>query len=128
MEAVSLGLSLTPHGRLVLTPDTEAPQAPAIAAFPAFTAGSERTISWDGFGASAFEAQAASDAEFTHVIAASGWIAASTHTFTGLADGQTYDYRVRGRDAAGNESVWSVVAASTQDASAPETADATTAT
>ena len=105
-----------------ITIDTAAPEAPVIAALPTFTAGTERMISWDGGAGAAFLAQAARDAEFTTLVAESGWITSATHTFTGLADGQAFFYRVRSRDAVGNESAFSDALTSIQDASAPATA------
>jgi hypothetical protein len=53
---------------------------------------------------------------------ASGWITQTSHTFTGLADRESWYYRVKTRraDDTSVESAWSDVVASTQDDSGPE--------
>src|SRR5262249_13521322 len=53
------------------------------------------------------------------LVAASGWMPQVNYTFTTLAEGRTYFYRVRSRDQAGNVSGFSPVLSSRQDASAP---------
>ena len=103
--------------------DTTAPGAPVIAALPAFTAGTARTIDWTGDG-TAFQVQAATDAAFTSVAATSDWITEHTYTFSGLADATTYYFRLKSRDAAANESPYADALSSTQDATAPVTAAA----
>jgi hypothetical protein len=71
--------------------------APALAAEPPITGGSGNTVSWSAVsGASAYEVQAADNAAFTSAIS-SGWINATSYTFTPLADGVTWHFRVRTR-------------------------------
>jgi hypothetical protein len=111
----------SPDAEIVI--DTAAPDAPAIAALPQWSAGTNRAVTWSGAGTS-FLAQAATDAGFTAIAAESGWIGATSFTFTGLTDATLYHYRVRSRDAAGNQSAYSSLASSTQDAAAPVTAAA----
>ena len=102
--------------------DTAAPGQPVIAALPSFSVGTSRSIAWSGTDADQFRAEMATDAAFTNVVAASGWIAAANWYFTSLIDGQEYFYRVRGRDLAGNTTPYSPTASSTQDATAPTSA------
>ena len=102
--------------------DTAAPGQPVIAALPSFSAGTARTIGWSGTDADEFQAEAATDAAFMNIVAASGWTAASDWNFTSLTDGQEYFYRVQGRDMAGNTTPYSPTASSTQDAIAPASA------
>jgi hypothetical protein len=107
------------------TVDTQAPAAPALAALPAWSAGTARLAGWGSTAETVeYRAQAATDASFATIAQDSDWIAGLEHTFTGLADGQIYHYRVQGRDAAGNESAFSELFSSTQDATAPATAAA----
>ena len=102
--------------------DTAAPGQPVIAALPSFSAGTSRTIAWSGTDADEFQAEVATDAAFTNMVAASGWTAAANWNFTALTDGQEYFYRVQGRDLAHNTTPYSPTASSTQDATAPASA------
>jgi hypothetical protein len=70
-------------------------------------------------GAIEYYAETATDAGFTNVVDNSGWLAGTSHDFTGLTDGQLYYYRAKARDVALNESGWSNVESSTQDDTAP---------
>ncbi len=104
--------------------DTQAPAMPALAALPAFTPGLSRDMTWDdqaASGAMEYRIQASTTPTFDAIASTSDWISSLTHTFTGLADGTQYHYRVQSRDAALNESAFSALALSTQDASAPAT-------
>ncbi len=104
--------------------DTSAPDAPTITAEPAYTQGAANTVLWSdesASGANAYFAERAEDELFTVGVASSGWITGLSFEFTTLADGQTYHYRVKARDAALNESGWSASVSSTQDASPPVT-------
>jgi hypothetical protein len=73
-------------------------------------------------GATQYYAECATSSDFATIHANSGWTAALSHTFTGLADGQPYYYRVKASDAAKAESAWSTVISSTQDDTAPVSA------
>jgi len=96
---------------------------PLIAAEPAYTAGTSNAISWQSVaGAAQYLVQCAEDAAFTSIVDDSGWISGTGHTFTGLADGITYRYRVKAGDGLGGESQYSSAVWSTQDATAPSSA------
>ena len=94
---------------------------PALAWLPAFLGGTTATLTWGTVhGAQWFEAQCATDSDFT-APTSSGFIAADSHTFTGLADGRYY-YRVRSRRISGAavfDSVWSPLQTSYQAATGP---------
>jgi hypothetical protein len=104
--------------------DCTPPDVPTLDAEPAFTQGTENFLSWNdmaGSGATAYLIERAEDAAFTLGLADSGWIPGTSHTFTGLTDGQIYYYRVKTQDALLNESAWSGTEFSTQDDTAPAT-------
>ena len=90
---------------------------------PAYTAGLANTVAWGAVaGATEYLVQRADDAAFTTGLVDSGWIAGTSHQFTGLTDGQAYHYRVKAGDGLGGESSWSGAVSSTQDATAPVSA------
>jgi len=94
--------------------------APTVVAEPTYTSGTTNRISWNAVsGASAYAVQWSTNASFAPVAGQSGWLAATTHLVTGLADRQTYFYRVKYRNAYLAESGWSNVVKSTQDAAPP---------
>ncbi len=71
--------------------------APVLAAEPLFTGGTGNTVTWSAVSAASdYEAQAATDAAFTSPVS-SGWVAGTSHTFTGLNGGTRYSYRVHAR-------------------------------
>ena len=91
--------------------------APTLLPEPPVTGGTGNTVSWSSvFGADLYEVQIATDAAFTTPLS-SGWIAGTSHTFTGLADGTAYRYRVRASRTV--ESAWSGTVSSVQDATSP---------
>lgn len=97
--------------------------APLLAAEPPFTRGTTNTIVWQDFAqADEVEIEWSADG-FTTIAGRSGWLAQSLHqwTATGLANGQTYASRLRGRSAALGYSPFSNVVQSRQDASPPQT-------
>ncbi|MBK9304262.1 MAG: VCBS repeat-containing protein [bacterium] len=101
------------------------PGRPVLAALPAITAGDSLVLAWNPVSGEApvtYQAELAADAAFTQVLADSGWIAGTSHVFTGLADGFTGFYRVRSRDAALLVSLWSNTVTTRQDASPPASA------
>ena len=70
--------------------------APVLHPEPNVTPALHNTISWDSVpGANRYFAECASDANFTNVVANSGWISESSHTFGDLMLGQRYWYRVK---------------------------------
>ncbi len=105
--------------------DLSAPIPPTMADEPRHTRGFSNTVSWSdesASGAAEYYAEATTGDASNREVIGSGWIAETAHEFTGLTDGETYDYRVRARNLALNESGWSAAATSTQDASPPATA------
>ena len=105
------------------TQDASAPTAPFLTAEPEYTSGTANTIAWTavgdgGVGGVEYEAQASASPTFT-TVSSSGWIRGTSHTFSALADGTTYYYRVHSRDLFGQVSMWSNVERSTQDNSPP---------
>ncbi|MHC4173525.1 MAG: fibronectin type III domain-containing protein [Planctomycetota bacterium] len=77
--------------------------APVLHPEPNVTPPLHNTISWDSVpGANRYFAECASDANFTNVVADSGWISESSHTFEDLPLGQRYWYRVK----AGTVETW----------------------
>jgi WD40 repeat protein len=96
------------------------PAAPSLAAEPPFTAGTTNSLSWSSVGSpTGYYLEWATDSSFTATAGNSGWTPATAHLATGLVDGQLYYYRVKCRDAFSQESPWSNVVSSRQDASAP---------
>jgi hypothetical protein len=107
------------------TQDDAPPAVPAVAAEPAFTAGTSNGLVWAastdaGSGGVQYLAQQSRASNFGVVEEASEWISSTSFTFTKLDDGATYYYRVKARDAVGLESAFSGVEFSTQDHSPPD--------
>ncbi|MBS1152948.1 MAG: cbhB, partial [Myxococcaceae bacterium] len=118
LQSSLLSASSAPVTPLDATP----PDMPLLAALPPFTAGLARSLTWSNetaSGATAYYAECALDSAFTSLVGNSGWIADTTATFSDLADGQHYFYRVRACDVAQNPSGFSPAAHSRQDATAP---------
>jgi subtilisin family serine protease len=85
---------------------------------PLFTGGSSNTIAWNHLGPGyTYELARSLSADFAQAEI-SGPLTASEVEFSGLADGQTYHYRVRAT-AAGLTGQWSQPERSTQDATPP---------
>jgi len=104
--------------------DASPPPVPSMAAEPTFTQGTSNTVSWSavadaGIGGVQYYCEAATDGGFTSLVGTYGWGTSTSASFTGLADGQTYYYRVRARDLFDQRSTWSSAVWSTQDASPP---------
>jgi len=96
--------------------------SPTLAAEPAFTSGTSNQAAWSPVTlAAAYWLEWADNGAFTSAQN-SGWTSATQATATGLSDGATYYYRVKCRRALLDESAWSNVVSSRQDASAPQTA------
>jgi hypothetical protein len=103
---------------------TTPPAAPLLGPEPAFTAGTSNRI-WYAppTSATACYMEWATNAAFLPVAGNCGWIAVpqTNYTATNLADGQTYYYRAKARNAASLQSGWSNVVSSRQDATPPQT-------
>jgi len=109
--------------------DTTPPPIPTMDAEPAYTIGTSNILSWEavvdaGVGGEEYYVECDVTLAFgTEDLAFSGWITGTSYEFTGLTDGVTYYYHVKSRDAFEQESAWSDAVWSTQDDSAPTTAD-----
>ena len=108
--------------------DKTPPPAPRMYPEPAYTQDTTNTVSWTavtdpwpGTGTRDYYVQRATNSAFTAGVWSPGWISATSYNFTGLSDRVIYYYRVKARDWADppNESGWSNVVSSTQDATAP---------
>jgi subtilisin family serine protease len=95
------------------------PAAPVLSSLPATSATTSRSLTWNAVAtATDYYAEAATDNTFTNPVANSGWITATTHTFTGLTSGTRYYFRVKARKTA-LEGAWSSPVDTTMDAAGP---------
>lgn len=88
---------------------------------PLFTSGTQNTVSWTGgVGKTLYRIERAAAPDF-HTPLQTIDASSSTlrYTFMGLTDGETYWYRVRGRNALGAWTAWSGPTFSTQDDTPP---------
>ena len=75
--------------------------APVLAALPAFSAGTSKTVSWATVAtATSYTIQIATDPGFTQNVAAQT-VTTPYATFANLTHGVTYYYRVTGKDKLG---------------------------
>lgn len=91
--------------------------APVLLAEPYMTPGLCKCnrISWDPVpDANQYYAECAEDANFSNIIADSGWITDTSYEFCGLNSNQTYWYRVKARRPETCRSDWSNMASSLQ--------------
>ncbi|MCK4360034.1 MAG: right-handed parallel beta-helix repeat-containing protein [Candidatus Cloacimonetes bacterium] len=102
--------------------DTLQPTQPVMNSEPAYSTGTSNTVFWsastDGTSDVSYWVQCATDTIFSDTLdlfSEAGWILETNYKFTGLQIGNTYYYRVKARDEAGNESDTSNVVSSTQD-------------
>jgi len=100
-----------------ITLDTTGPDAPVMDAEPVWTSGTENTVSWGAAGDAVSYTVEYDDADDFATPLGSATLAAPPleHTFTGLSDGVTYWYHVRGEDALGNPGDWSIPVSSAQN-------------
>ncbi|MGV3659257.1 MAG: S8 family serine peptidase [Prosthecobacter sp.] len=95
------------------------PAAPVLTALPPASATTSRSLTWDTVAtATSYYAEAATDNAFATPVASSGWITATTHTFTSLASGTRYHFRVKARKNTA-EGAWSNIAETTMDTTGP---------
>ena len=98
------------------------PPVPTLADAPSFASGTAYDLAWsvpEPDSDLRFQAQRATDPDFSVDLEVSDWIAATQHTFNNLVDATTYHYRVRSRFGAGPSSAFSAPAQVTQDAVPP---------
>ncbi len=125
--AVALAGAGCQSGDDATAPAPTPPPAPVMIAEPAFSPGTANTVAWaaapgDGDAGGQWQAQRARDDAFTLDVVSGDWTDQPAWTVEGLADGETWHFRARRRDAAGAVSAWSPPVASTQDASPPAAA------
>jgi hypothetical protein len=99
----------------------EAPM-PTLDAAPDYATGTEFSLAWtvpDDTTDLHYQAQRATDPEFTIDLEISEWTAATSYTFADLTDGVTYFYRIRSQLSDGRSSDFSAAVHATQDASLP---------
>ena len=107
---------------LVTTGTPTAPAAPAIVTQSLFSAGTAKTITWPEVPtATSYTLQIASSANFTTNLLSTQTVAGASGTFTNLADGVTYFYRVLATNSVGS-SAYSGTVSTTQDTGAPTVA------
>ena len=100
---------------------TVAPAAPSLAALPTYSQGSSKTISWSAVsGATSYTLQISSMADFSSVLSSQTLTGTST-SFSNLANGVTYYYRLYASNNIGASAASNVVS-STQDTSVPTVA------
>jgi hypothetical protein len=96
--------------------DSEAPTAPANLVDSNPTDNSI-DLDWDAasdsIGVTGYRVQRATNAGFTTGVVSFNISNVTSHTVTGLSGGTTYYFRVRAKDAAGNEGAWSNTASGT---------------
>ena len=105
---------------LAVTSNT-APAAPVLAALSVFSQGITKTLTWPAVpGATSYTVQIATDAGFTTSVV-SQTVTSATASFSNLANGVTYYYRVLATNAIGSSS-YSGTVSSTPDTVAPNVA------
>ncbi len=98
-----------------------APVAPSVAALPAYSAGTSKSLSWPTVStATGYTIQVATDSAFTSNVVTQT-VTNPAAAFSDLANGVTYFYRVLASNSIGSSSYSSYVS-STQDAVAPAVA------
>ncbi len=129
-ETVAIFVSFTDNlGNVRVVNDTiyidkAPPPVPAPDLEPDYTPGLSNEITWPevfdaGVGGVEYYVECSDVQNFTHTVGNSGWTSNLDALFTGLADGQTYYYRIKSRDSFLHESDWSLNVSSTQDNSPP---------
>ncbi|MBN1515698.1 hypothetical protein JXA32_03920 [Candidatus Sumerlaeota bacterium] len=94
---------------------------PAIDAEPAWTSGTQNTITWSAtINATTYTVQYSDSAGFASPVSIDLPSTATSHVFSGLNDGWTYWYRVRALGDGYQETPWSAIESSTQDDTPPE--------
>lgn len=104
--------------------DTAPPPVPVLQAETTWSGGDANLSTCNAVvdalsGGVLYQFERATNAAFTLGLASSGWISANSYSFSGLSHGVTYYYRVKAKDAVGNESGYSNVESSIQDTTPP---------
>jgi len=103
--------------------DTTPPPTPVMDPEPELTPGFQNMVSWvpvgdgSGIGGVKYYVECSSDSSFISVVDNSGWIDGDSYEFgkiVPLKDGVTYYYRVKAKDALGNQSEYSAPEGSKQ--------------
>jgi hypothetical protein len=95
---------------------------PELESEPYYTKGTTNTLYWEevnGLSIYEYYIQVGLDENFNTVVADSGWVNTTQDTFTSLASGKIYFYRIRARNEAGFTSAWSTPVFSVQDSVPP---------
>ncbi len=115
------GTGNTTRGASLSVNFTTAPAAPVLTALSAYSQGTTKTITWPAVvGATSYTIQIASVANFSTVLA-SQTVTTTSASFSNLASGVTYYYRVLATNNIGS-SAYSNIVSSTQDQVAPTVA------
>ncbi len=106
------------------TQDASPPTVPRLDALPPFIPGTSLSLGWSastdrGAGGVEYQLEWATDALFSDLVGTTAWLASPGYDVGDLADGTTYHFRARARDALGLESLWSDTTMTTVDASPP---------
>jgi fibronectin type 3 domain-containing protein len=121
----ALGQESAWSARIFARQDNSPPTVPTMTGEPAWTPGTTNTVSWSasadtgGIWQITYQVEIDTDTNFNPPLQTSPWITSRSYTFTGLQDGVTYYYHVRAQDGLLQESTWSAMVASTQDAAPP---------
>ncbi|NIP33339.1 MAG: hypothetical protein GWN18_00285, partial [Thermoplasmata archaeon] len=114
----------TPWSNIVWSiQDASAPPVPVMKEEPEYTKGTSNEVGWStvtdkGVGGVEYYHELSTDGAFTNPIG-TGWTMETGWKWNNLGDGSRYWYRVRARDAFGQQSEWSAFVSSTQDDRAP---------
>lgn len=101
--------------------NSTAPAAPVLAALPAYSQGTTKTLTWTAVsGATSYTVQIANDAGFTTNVV-SQTVTSPTASFSNLTSGSTYYYRLLATNSIGS-SAYSSTVSSLQDTVAPSVA------
>ncbi|MBF0500674.1 MAG: hypothetical protein HQM09_11120 [Candidatus Riflebacteria bacterium] len=122
VQAKSAGGNTSANSAAVSTTINSGLATPVMAGLPTYSGGTSRSVSCGSVsGATLYYFQRATDAGFTVNLANSGWISPTSYNFTGLANGQTYYFRVQAKDAGTNYSANSAAVNTIMDTVAPTT-------
>ncbi|MDH3324310.1 MAG: hypothetical protein OEL89_01600, partial [Candidatus Peregrinibacteria bacterium] len=100
--------------------DTTPTAPPVLNALPTYTASTTVAPSWNTVtDATQYRIEMDNANDFLSLEADSGWISPTTYNFDNLSNGDVRYFRVKARDAAGNESLYSNIESTTIDVVVP---------